>query len=70
MPTARPRRSSAPSRRPRCSGTFNGCGEYGIDGAFVQRFAAGARSPDFQRQNNTVLAHCRAGANLHGAPTR
>ena len=33
--------------------------EYGIDGAFVQRFAAGVRSPDFQRQNNTVLAHCR-----------
>ncbi len=39
---------------------------YGIDGVFVQRFAAGARSPDFQRQNNTVLAHCREGANRNG----
>lgn len=40
--------------------------DYGIDGAFVQRFAAGARSPSFQLQNNTVLAHCREGANRHG----
>ena len=40
--------------------------DYGIDGAFVQRFAAGARSPEFQRQNNTVLAHCREGANRFG----
>ena len=35
--------------------------DYGIDGVFVQRFGAGARSPSFQLQNNTVLAHCRAG---------
>ena len=40
--------------------------EYGIDGAFVQRFAAGIRSPDFLNQNNTVLAHCREGANRNG----
>lgn len=40
--------------------------EYGIDGAFVQRFGAGARSPSFQLQNNTVLAHCREGANRYG----
>jgi hypothetical protein len=40
--------------------------EYGIDGVFVQRFAAGVRSPDFQLQNNTVLAHCREGANRNG----
>src|SRR3954471_2046631 len=40
--------------------------DYGIDGAFIQRFPGGARSPDFQRQNNTVLAHCREGANLSG----
>jgi hypothetical protein len=38
----------------------------GIDGAFVQRFGAGARSPSFQVQNNTVLAHCREGANRFG----
>jgi len=39
--------------------------DYGIDGAFVQRFA-GLRDPRVQRHNNTVLAHCRAGANLNG----
>jgi len=40
--------------------------DYGIDGAFVQRFVAGARSPGFQLHNNTVLAHCREGANRNG----
>ena len=40
--------------------------EYGIDGAFVQRFVAGAQSSSFQLQNNTVLAHCREAANLNG----
>jgi hypothetical protein len=38
----------------------------GIDGVFVQRFAGGVRDPSFLLQNNTVLAHCREGANLHG----
>jgi len=40
--------------------------EYGIDAAFVQRFAGGTRDPGFIFQNNTVLAHCREGANLSG----
>jgi hypothetical protein len=40
--------------------------DYGLDGVFVQRFAGGVRSPDFQRNNNTVLAHCREGANRNG----
>ena len=40
--------------------------EHGIDGVFVQRFVGGARSPSFQQHNNTVLANCREGANLHG----
>ena len=40
--------------------------EYGIDGAFVQRFAAGLRDPKFLRQNNTVLTHCRDGAEASG----
>ena len=40
--------------------------DYGIDGVFVQRFVSGARSPSFQLHNNTVLAHCREGANLNG----
>ena len=40
--------------------------ECGIDGAFVQRFASGLRDPKFLRQNNTVLAHCREGAERSG----
>ena len=40
--------------------------DYGIDGAFVQRFAAGLRDPKFLRHNNTVLAHCRDGAERSG----
>ncbi len=40
--------------------------DYGIDGAFVQRFAADLRDPRVLRHNNTVLAHCRSGANRHG----
>ena len=40
--------------------------EYGIDGAFVQRFAGGLRDPRFLRQNNVVLNHCREGAHLEG----
>jgi hypothetical protein len=40
--------------------------EYGIDGAFVQRFAVGLRDPRVLRHNNTVLDHCREGANRHG----
>ena len=45
---------------------FHWMRDYGIDGVFVQRFVAGARSPDFHRQNNAVLAHCREGANRNG----
>ena len=40
--------------------------QHGIDGVFVQRFVGGARSPSFQLHDNTVLANCREGANLHG----
>jgi hypothetical protein len=40
--------------------------EYGIDGVFVQRFAGGLRGLNFLRQNNTVLANCREGANRNG----
>jgi hypothetical protein len=36
--------------------------DYGIDGAFVQRFAAGLNAPKILRQRDTVLAHCRKGA--------
>ena len=40
--------------------------EYGIDGAFVQRFPVSLKDPKVQRHNNVVLAHCREGANLNG----
>ena len=40
--------------------------DYGIDGAFVQRFATGLRDPKVLRQNNTVLTHCRDGAEKNG----
>ncbi|MES2440795.1 MAG: glycoside hydrolase family 71/99-like protein [Verrucomicrobiota bacterium] len=40
--------------------------DYGIDGAFVQRFITDLRDPRALRHNNTVLASCREGANRHG----
>lgn len=40
--------------------------DYGIDGAFVQRFIVDVQDPRGLRHNNTVLAHCREGANRFG----
>ena len=40
--------------------------DYGIDGAFVQRFVVDLQSPKGLRHNNTVLAHCREGAKRSG----
>ena len=40
--------------------------EYGIDGAFVQRFAVETYHPVNRNHCNTVLMHCREGANMHG----
>ena len=40
--------------------------EYGIDGVFVQRFIVDLRDARGLRHNNTVLAHCREGANRFG----
>jgi len=40
--------------------------EYGIDGAFVQRFANGLHSDALRGHKDAVLAHARAGANRHG----
>jgi hypothetical protein len=39
---------------------------YGIDGVFVQRFANGLKNQPTLEHDNTVLANCREGANLHG----
>lgn len=40
--------------------------EYGIDGAFVQRFAVSTMRPKDLNHCNSVLAHCREGANRNG----
>lgn len=40
--------------------------DYGIDGAFVQRFASDLRDPRVLRHCNTVLSHAREGANRAG----
>jgi hypothetical protein len=40
--------------------------EYGIDGAFVQRFVAPLSSPPHLRNCTLVLGHCRAAAARHG----
>lgn len=40
--------------------------DHGIDGAFVQRFGGETRQPLDLRHCNTVLAHCREGANRSG----
>jgi hypothetical protein len=40
--------------------------EYGIDGAFVQRFICDLKDPREARHNNAVLSACREGANRSG----
>jgi hypothetical protein len=45
---------------------FHWMQQYGIDGAFVQRFAVETLHPANLNHCNTVLAHCREGANLRG----
>ncbi|MBI1374103.1 MAG: xylosidase/arabinosidase [Phycisphaera sp.] len=40
--------------------------DYGIDGAFLQRFASGLSHPASLRHDNTVLAHARDGAKAYG----
>lgn len=40
--------------------------DYGVDGAFVQRFVTPLTAPVSLNHYNTVLGHCREGANLYG----
>lgn len=40
--------------------------QYGIDGAFVQRFCVSTVEPASLNHCNTILAHCREGANRQG----
>ena len=44
--------------------------QYGIDGVFVQRFIGEVLYPPGLRQFNTVLDHCREGANRSGRTTQ
>lgn len=53
-------------KRPTVLRHFQWMRDYGIDGAFVQRFINDLRDPRALRHNNTVLAHCREGANRFG----
>ena len=52
--------------RPTVLKHFEWMQNYGIDGVFVQRFANGLKNPPTLEHDNTVLASCREGANLHG----
>jgi hypothetical protein len=45
---------------------FRWMAQYGIDGVFVQRFGVETLHPNDLRHCNTVLAHCREGANRSG----
>lgn len=45
---------------------FHWMQQYGIDGAFIQRFAVSTRNVLDLRHCNTILANCRAGANEFG----
>jgi hypothetical protein len=45
---------------------FSWMREYGIDGAFVQRFVTGLTDPRMFQVRTTVLSHCRMAANRHG----
>jgi len=53
-------------KRPTVLRHFQWMRDYGIDGAFVQRFIVDVRDPRGLRHNNTVLDHCREGANRFG----
>ncbi len=53
-------------KRPTVLRHFQWMRDYGIDGAFVQRFLNDLHDPHSLRHCNKVLAHCREGANLSG----
>jgi len=45
---------------------FKWMADYGIDGAFVQRFAHGLRNPEWRHHKNKILSNAREGANRYG----
>jgi hypothetical protein len=64
--TGRPAEVFSSFKQPTVLRHFRWMRDYGIDGAFVQRFIVDVRDPNGLRHNNTVLAHCREGANRSG----
>jgi hypothetical protein len=66
FPDGKPAELFSSFRRETVLRHFRWMREYGIDGAFVQRFITDLRSPRVLRNNNVVLAHCREGANREG----
>lgn len=66
LPDGRPAEVFSSYQRPTVLRHFQWMREYGIDGVFVQRFISGLRDPRVLRHTNTVLNHCREGANRSG----
>lgn len=53
-------------RKPTVLRHFKWMKDYGIDGAFVQRFIHDMDNPIIQHHHNAVLSHAREGANRYG----
>jgi len=66
LPDGHPAEVFSSFQKPTVLRHFQWMQDYGIDGVFVQRFANGLRHRPNLEHNNTVLANCREGANLHG----
>ena len=66
LPGGQPAELFSSFRRETVLRHFRWMREYGIDGAFVQRFITDLRNPRVLANNNTVLGHCREGANSEG----
>ena len=66
LPNGAPAELFSSYEKPTVLRHFQWMQDYGIDGAFVQRFAAELTRPDGLKHINTVLANCREGANVNG----
>ncbi|MDB6023453.1 MAG: hypothetical protein JWQ04_3310 [Pedosphaera sp.] len=66
LPNGRPAEVFSSYRKPTVVRHFGWMQDYGIDGAFVQRFVNDLSNPQGLERCNQVLANCREGANLHG----
>jgi hypothetical protein len=66
LPNGQPAEVFSSYEKPTVLRHFRWMQECGIDGVFVQRFAAELDNSNNLERCNTVLANCREGANLHG----